>query len=253
MIYFSLSSLPLGGVGGGQDSFFTYFYNQNTYFIEQPNGERYDDESESIARRSDGSRKDEDAYHCMTAVLTHPRCLEQSEDGEKPTDDRNLEDDAEDETHHHHRVDVATDRQHIAHRLTHLIRAKKAHREWKDDEVVDQHTHKKHGVCRHRDSHRIAPFVLVESRSDEAKQKVENVGRGNEDAHHQRHLEVNHELLRKPRVDEVDGKRFASQPSVGDEVTVFGCKHDVEERFLQTESSHSQHHRCHHHSDDATS
>ena len=99
----------------------------------------------------------------MTAVSRHVLAIDEPHASHQGTDYGQLKDQSHYQTHPQQRIDIRLQRQHIGHIGRYLIRAQKADRKGKYDEVVDQRTDDEHQIGGSHNPHGIAAFVLVES------------------------------------------------------------------------------------------
>lgn len=114
-------------------------YHQYADFIQQPHRQCNQQQRKNIrSRRDDGSHQ-EDYHDGVFMVAAHKVGREESQFGEQPREDRDLEDQPHCQRHGHQGGDVGLKRNHVLHLAADLIGSQETERQRENQKVADRH------------------------------------------------------------------------------------------------------------------
>ena len=139
----------------------------------------------------------------MTAVLLHLLAMENAETTEEPGEDGDFEDDAHSEGEKHQGVDVTLEGDEVLDGGVHLVVGQESEGDGEEDEVAEYDAHHEHEVGGDDEWGRVAAFILVEARGDEAVELEDDVGCCHDDAYVKAGHHVYDKLAGELGVDEL--------------------------------------------------
>ena len=84
-------------------------------------------------------------------------------------------------------------------------------------------------------------FFFIQSRADEIKQDVYNVGRCHQDAERNSGFQVNHKLLGQPDIHQLDGEIPTTEKFIHEKGGILWSQYDSEQQFLKTKRQRGEH------------